>query len=159
LCPSKTNVKRTKRACFKQVLFLKLFHNGILYQFRTNNKLGLSDEIEILKSVLRQTIGCKSCTVVTCEHLAKTEYGFCYECPKYPCRRLKTLDKRYSLKYGMSMFENLAFIKENGLSVHRDNCLICDYKKLPHIAKTTVQIFEKIQILQLILTNLPDSKK
>lgn len=92
--------------------------------------------------------GCKSCTVVTCEHLSKTESGFCYECPKYPCRRLKTLDKRYSTKYGMSMFENLAFIKENGfenflkseekkwtcsncgsgLSVHRDNCLICDYK-------------------------------
>ena len=92
--------------------------------------------------------GCKSCTVVTCEYLAKTESGFCYECPKYPCRRLKTLDKRYSTKYGMSMFENLAFIEENGLenflkseekkwtcpncgsglSVHRDNCLICDYK-------------------------------
>jgi len=92
--------------------------------------------------------GCKSCIVVACELLAKTESGFCYECPKYPCRRLKTLDKRYSTKYGMSMFENLTFIKENGLenflkseeekwtcpncgsglSVHRDNCLICDYK-------------------------------
>ncbi len=92
--------------------------------------------------------GCKSCTVVICEHLAKTESGFCYECPKYPCRRLKTLDKRYRTKYGMSMFENLAFIKENGLknflkseekkwacpncnaglSVHQDTCLICDYK-------------------------------
>jgi hypothetical protein len=92
--------------------------------------------------------GCKSCTAITCEHLAKTESGFCYECPKYPCRRLKTLDKRYSTKYGMSMFENLAFIRENGLenflkseekkwtcpncgsglSVHRNNCLICAYK-------------------------------
>jgi hypothetical protein len=92
--------------------------------------------------------GCKSCSVVTCEHLPKTESGFCYECPKYPCRRLKALDKRYSTKYGMSMFKNLAYIKENGLenflkseekkwtcpncgsglSVHRDNCLICDYK-------------------------------
>ena len=92
--------------------------------------------------------GCKSCTVVTCEHLAMTVSGFCFECPKYPCRRLKTLDKRYSTKYGMSMFENLTFIKDNGLknflkseeekwtcpncgsglSVHRDNCLICDYK-------------------------------
>ena len=91
---------------------------------------------------------CKSCTVVICEQLAKTESGFCYDCPEYPCRRLKTLDKRYSTKYGMSMFENLAFIKENGLnkflkseerkwicpncgsglSVHRDNCLVCDYK-------------------------------
>jgi hypothetical protein len=92
--------------------------------------------------------GCKSCTVVACEYLAKTESGFCYECSKYPCRRLKTLDKRYSTKYGMSMLENLAFIEENGLenflkseekkwtcpncgsglSVHRDNCTICDYK-------------------------------
>jgi hypothetical protein len=92
--------------------------------------------------------GCKSCTVVSCEYLANTKSGFCYECPKYPCRRLKALDNRYNTKYGMSMFENLAFIKENGLksflksekekwtcpncgsglSVHRDNCLICDYK-------------------------------
>lgn len=92
--------------------------------------------------------GCKSCTVVTCEYLAETESGFCYECPKYPCRRLKTLDKRYTTKYGMSMFKNLGFIKEkglenfleseqkkwtcpncgSGLSVHRDSCLNCDYK-------------------------------
>jgi len=92
--------------------------------------------------------GCRSCTVVICEHLAKTTSGFCFECPKYPCQRLKALDKRYRTKYGMSMFENLAFIKENGLknflkseeskwtcpncgsslSVHRDNCLICGYK-------------------------------
>jgi hypothetical protein len=92
--------------------------------------------------------GCKSCTVVTCELLAKTESGFCYECLKYPCRRLKTLDKRYKTKYGMSMFENLALIKANGLedfliseekkwtcpncgsglSVHRDNCLNCGFK-------------------------------
>jgi hypothetical protein len=92
--------------------------------------------------------GCKSCNVVTCEYLAKTDSGFCYDCPKYPCRRLKTLDKRYSTKYGMSMFKNLGFIKEkglkkflkseqkkwtclncgSGLSVHRDNCLNCNYK-------------------------------
>jgi hypothetical protein len=80
--------------------------------------------------------------------LAKTESGFCFECPKFPCLRLKNLDKRYRSKYGMSMFENLLFIKEKGfvnfleseqvkwkckncgssLSVHRDNCLNCDYK-------------------------------
>ncbi len=91
---------------------------------------------------------CKSCTVVRCEDLNKTESGFCYDCSKYPCRRLKTLDKRYRTNYGMSMFENLHFIKENGLeeflrleeqrwkcekcgsglSVHRDNCLNCNYK-------------------------------
>jgi hypothetical protein len=91
---------------------------------------------------------CRSCSVVICEYLAKTESGFCFDCPKYPCKRLCALDKRYSTKYGMSMFENLLFIKENGinsfleseeekwkcancesgLSVHRDNCLNCGYK-------------------------------
>jgi rubrerythrin len=58
---------------------------------------------------------------------------------------MKNLDKRYRTKYGMSMFENLAFIKEYGLdafikyeeerwacpecgatlSVHRKECLNC----------------------------------
>ena len=91
---------------------------------------------------------CRSCLIVNCEYLAKTKSGFCFECTKYPCQRLKNLDKRYSSKYGMSMFENLLFIKEKGLEkflkseqkkwkckncgsslcVHRDHCLHCDYK-------------------------------
>ena len=40
---------------------------------------------------------------------------FCFECPKYPCARLKQLDKRYRTKYSMSMIENLNKIKESGL--------------------------------------------
>ena len=32
----------------------------------------------------------------------------------FPCRRLKSLDARYRIKYGMSMLENLIFIKEKG---------------------------------------------
>lgn len=91
---------------------------------------------------------CRSCTIVNCEYLAQTKSGFCFECPKYPCQRLKNLDKRYRTKYGMSMLENLLFIKEKGLaeflesehhkwtcsncgstlSVHRDHCLHCDFK-------------------------------
>ncbi len=91
---------------------------------------------------------CRTCSIVNCEYLAKTNSGFCYECQNYPCQRLKNLDKRYRTKYGMSMIENLIFIKENGikmfveleekkwkcekcgsiLSVHKDNCLNCDYK-------------------------------
>ncbi len=88
---------------------------------------------------------CRSCIIVNCDLLAKTESGFCFDCHKYPCTRLKQLDKRYKNKYGMSMLENLNFIKENGLkaflkneelrwtckncgagvSVHRDYCLQC----------------------------------
>jgi ssDNA-binding Zn-finger/Zn-ribbon topoisomerase 1 len=86
-------------------------------------------------------------------------YKYCFEKVEVPkleyddkqgikVKKSGETDKRYSTKYGMSMFENLAFIKENGLenflkleekkwtcpncgsglSVHRDNCLICDYK-------------------------------
>jgi len=88
---------------------------------------------------------CRSCTIVNCELLADTESGFCYDCKKYPCTRLKSIDKRYRTNYGMSMLDNLDFIKNNGIekfleseqnrwtckqcnsgvSVHRDFCLNC----------------------------------
>jgi len=61
---------------------------------------------------------CRSdrCTIVQCTLRQATESGFCYECPKYPCRRMKDLDKRYRTKYRMSMLENLAFIRDTGLN-------------------------------------------
>ena len=88
---------------------------------------------------------CRSCSIVNCDLLAGTESGFCFDCEKYPCTRLKKLDKRYRTNYGMSMIENLEFIKEKGLEkfcrneekrwtckvcgsglcVHRDFCLNC----------------------------------
>ena len=91
---------------------------------------------------------CRSCNIVNCTSLIHSESGFCYECKKYPCPRLKNLDKRYRTKYRMSMIENLEYIKlygiekflikeENkwkckvcgyGLCVHRDFCLNCKTK-------------------------------
>ena len=90
-------------------------------------------------------ISVKTCTVTKCIYLAKTKSKFCYECEKYPCKRIKQLDKRYRTKYGTSFIENLLMIKENGidyfldfeskrrtctncgstLCVHRDFCLTC----------------------------------
>lgn len=58
---------------------------------------------------------CSVCRIKNCELLNNTESNFCYDCEKYPCTRLKQLDKRYRLKYKMSMTENLANIKKNGL--------------------------------------------
>ena len=58
---------------------------------------------------------CKSCIIVNCDLLKTTESGFCFDCPKYPCRRLKNLDKRYRTKYNTSFFENLAMIKNEGI--------------------------------------------
>lgn len=50
-----------------------------------------------------------------CELLRKGFVRFCYECKDFPCKLLKNLDKRYRLKYHMSMFENLMVIKEVGI--------------------------------------------
>jgi hypothetical protein len=93
---------------------------------------------------------CKKCIIKNCISLEKTDSKFCYDCEKYPCKRMKQLDKRYRTKYNMSMFENLMFIKSKGiesflenenkrwrcsccgaiLCVHRDFCFICKEPKI-----------------------------
>ena len=50
-----------------------------------------------------------------CEKLGKGLVRFCYECTDFPCKRLKSLDKRYRTKYHLSMIENLKAIKEKGI--------------------------------------------
>ncbi len=50
-----------------------------------------------------------------CDLLGNGHIRFCYECPDYPCGRLKSLDERYRTKYHMSMLENLDFIKAHGI--------------------------------------------
>ena len=91
---------------------------------------------------------CIKCIIRNCELLAKTDSKFCYDCEKYPCTRLKQLDKRYRTNYNMSMIENLEYIREFGLEkfvckenerwackncggticVHRGICLDCKGK-------------------------------
>ena len=92
-----------------------------------------------------KAISIKRCIIPKCVHLDNTISKFCYDCGKYPCKRLNQLDKRYLTKYKTSFIENLTMIKEKGidsflvfeskrrtcpicgsvLSVHRENCLIC----------------------------------
>jgi hypothetical protein len=58
---------------------------------------------------------CRKCTIKNCEKIKEIKY--CSDkCDKYPCRRLKGLDKRYREKYEMSMIENLKFIKQKGIN-------------------------------------------
>ena len=87
---------------------------------------------------------CTVCTIKNCETIKSAKSGLCFECEK-KCRRLKQLDKRYREKYHMSMLDNLAYIRDDGMasflereevrwkcpecdsivSVHRDECLSC----------------------------------
>jgi hypothetical protein len=59
----------------------------------------------------------KNCAFMkkSCDLLGQGLVRFCYECPDYPCRRLKSLDKRYCASYHMSMIDNLEFIKKHGI--------------------------------------------
>jgi hypothetical protein len=54
----------------------------------------------------------KNCTISACEHVHGRYH---HDCGKFPCDRLKRLDKRYRMKYHMSMLDNLAAIKKNGI--------------------------------------------
>ena len=89
------------------------------------------------------------CRIKNCELIAKGKIKYCSDsCDSYPCARLKQLDKRYRIKYGMSMIDNLKMINEFGIRhfirnekvkwicpecgemicVHRPTCLSCGYK-------------------------------
>ena len=67
-----------------------------------------SDEADKLPHGIR-------CIIRNCEAVKASQSGFCFECEKYPCRRLKQLDKRYRTRYAMSMLENLESIRKIGL--------------------------------------------
>jgi hypothetical protein len=87
------------------------------------------------------------CIVKNCIYLTNSTSGFCYECEKFPCKRIKQLDRRYQTKYRTSLIQNLEMINEKGinafleneivrwtcpgcgstLSCHRNNCLVCNF--------------------------------
>lgn len=62
-----------------------------------------------------KSFSCINCRIKNCDELNKNNIKFCFECKKIPCTRLKNLDKRYRLKYNMSMIENLENIKKFGV--------------------------------------------
>lgn len=85
------------------------------------------------------------CKIKNCEDLSKTSSKFCFDCGKFPCKRIKHIDRRYKTRYKTSFIENLLMIRDKGmeyflefesgrracpkcsavLSVHRENCLKC----------------------------------
>ncbi len=50
-----------------------------------------------------------------CDLLSKRQVKFCYECPDFPCERLKKLDDGYRKRYRMSMIENQQYIRDYGM--------------------------------------------
>ena len=89
---------------------------------------------------------CVNCSIIHCPEKNGDPTLLCNVCEKYPCKRLKNLDKRYRTKYGESLVENFIKIETMGLQafrkeateywtcpecgellcVHRPNCLHCN---------------------------------
>ena len=53
-----------------------------------------------------------SCKLRVCP---ERKNAYCFDCIKFPCQRLKQLDKRYRTKYDMSEIGNLEYIRDNGI--------------------------------------------
>jgi hypothetical protein len=62
-----------------------------------------------------KAVSVQRCKVPKCIYLEKTNSKFCFECEKFPCIRIKQLDKRYRTKYRTSFIDNLIMIKEKGI--------------------------------------------
>lgn len=87
------------------------------YQREKNHCQGCRSEIDIKY----RTKGSSSCIIKNCPVIQSNQSGFCFECGKFPCQRLKQLDKRYRTKYHMSMIENLERLKQNGMEAFLEN--------------------------------------
>lgn len=59
---------------------------------------------------------CLTCIIKNCPEKGGDTTKICgTDCSRFPCRRLRDLDKRYRTKYGESCLENIALIEEIGL--------------------------------------------
>lgn len=88
---------------------------------------------------------CSVCSIKTCPEKQGDPAALCIECRKFPCRRIRNLNSRYTTKYGESPIDNLHRAKAHGLEgflrraqaqwqcrqcgqllcVHRKACLHC----------------------------------
>lgn len=94
---------------------------------------------------INQPACCGKCSILNCPDKQRCPGKPCNACAKYPCKRLKNLERRYTTRYGESLMENFRRIEALGLdaflleaevewlcpgcgallSVHRATCLAC----------------------------------
>lgn len=88
---------------------------------------------------------CTICSIKRCDEKQGDAMLPCSECVKFPCRRIRGLSKRYTMKYGEDILANFTAREKLGdkafltmelarwkcatcaslLCVHRENCLSC----------------------------------
>ena len=58
----------------------------------------------------------RTCKIRNYDFFTQSNKKYCSDqCGRFPCARLKQLDKRYRTRYGMSMIKNLNMINEHGI--------------------------------------------
>jgi hypothetical protein len=88
---------------------------------------------------------CITCKIKNCPEKGGKDQQLCSRCAKFPCRRIKNMEKRYTKRYGVSLIGNLTEIGRIGikafsesekqkwkcsncghlLCVHKERCLVC----------------------------------
>ena len=56
---------------------------------------------------------CRKCKIKNC--IDEKESTYCYECPDFPCKLVKNLEKNYNTRYKASLVQNSLAVKELGL--------------------------------------------
>ena len=102
---------------------------------------------------------CLICPIKNCATLKEHNYNSCSQCSSFPCFRINDLDKRYRIKYGLSIIDNLNRIKEEGihnfikeekvrwtcarcgetLSVHKNFCQNCGAERANFTDENEIQ--------------------
>lgn len=57
---------------------------------------------------------CRSCRIKSCAR--ERGLAYCHQCPDYPCRAIRTLDKSYRQRYQTSLIENGRTVAATGLA-------------------------------------------
>lgn len=84
---------------------------------------------------------CTVCSIKSCPEKKGNDKSLCYDCNKFPCRRIKDLSKRYVTKYGVSLIENLQSIKgfgvEEFIAIQKEKwkCKVCNLLLCVHLAE------------------------
>lgn len=115
------------------------------YQREKKQCKGCRNEIDIKY----KTKGCISCIIKNCPVLQNSKTNYCFQCEQFPCKILKQLDKRYRLKYHMSMIENLEVIKKDGIKSFLNDqekkwicpecgSILCAHRNICQVCKTII---------------------
>ena len=89
---------------------------------------------------------CRKCKIKDC--VKERKLTCCFECPSYPCKQIKSLEKSYSTRYHASLMENSRIVQKQGvlgllemqkekytcsecggiISIHDGECSECQHK-------------------------------